>query len=64
MKLKMKMKINKTAYINPGTGAAIIGAVYPILIALCTAVLAFTIKYFWKPIKSFFKKMFKKDKEE
>lgn len=45
-----------SAYINPGTGAAVIGSIWPVIAAFFSAMLAFLIKHFWSPIKRFFKK--------
>jgi hypothetical protein len=54
----MKM-LNKDAfnYIDPGTGAAIVGSILPLIAAIFSAILAFLIKYFWEPIKRFFSKL-------
>jgi hypothetical protein len=48
------------AYIDPGTGSAIAGSLWPILLAIFSTVVAFLTKIFWKPIKRTFKKIFKK----
>lgn len=45
------------AYINPGTGGIIIGSLWPLIVALFTALVAFLIKYFWKPIKKHLKRL-------
>ncbi len=42
------------AYINPGTGMAIIGSIWPLALAIFLAISAFVVKHFWKPIKSIF----------
>jgi hypothetical protein len=46
-------------YIDPGTGSYLI----QILIAIFVS-LSFGVKIFWKNIKSFFEKVFSKDKKE
>jgi len=45
------------AYLNPGTGAAIIGSLWPLILIFFSAMLAFAIKWFWRPIKKAFSKM-------
>ena len=55
---------NVLAYINPGTGAAIIGSVWPLIVAVFSAMFLFLVKYFWKPIKNFFKNDKNKEKVE
>ena len=47
------------AYIDPGTGSAMLGSVWPVLVGILSAIGAFLIKYFWDPIKSFFSRIFK-----
>ena len=50
------------AYLDPGTGGVIIGSIWPLILAFFTAVGAFFVKWFWKPIKGFFLKLIgKKD---
>ena len=44
------------AYIDPGTGVAVIGSLGPLVLAFFSAILAFLIKVFWNPIKSLFLK--------
>lgn len=51
--------MNKKGYIDPGTGSAIFGSVWPMILAIFTAIGAFLAKWLWKPIKRFFKR--KKD---
>lgn len=47
------------AYIDPGTGAAVMGSsIIPFLIAVFSAALGFFVKYFWNPIKKGTKKFF------
>ena len=48
------------AYIDPGTGSAMLGSVWPVLVGILSAIGAFLIKYFWDPIKNFFAKLFKR----
>tara|TARA_Y100000310_G_C20390729_1_gene672616 strand:+ start:168 stop:401 length:234 start_codon:yes stop_codon:yes gene_type:complete len=45
------------AYLDPGTGSAIGGALWPLIIAFFSAIFAFIVKYFWNPIKIFFSKL-------
>jgi len=45
------------AYIDPGTGAAIVGSILPLIAAIFTAIIAFLVKYFWEPIKKFVSKL-------
>lgn len=45
-----------SAYIDPGTGAMTIGAIWPMILAFFGAICTFCVKLFWKPIKAFFKK--------
>ncbi len=53
------------AYIDPGTGSAIAGSIWPLIVALFSAVFAFTVKFFWNPIKNTTLKIFsKRDKKE
>ncbi len=39
------------AYIDPGTGSAIAGSVWPFILMILTAIGAFFVKWFFKPIK-------------
>ncbi len=39
------------AYIDPGTGAIIVGSLWQILIALGAVVVAFVMRHFWNPLK-------------
>ena len=43
-----------SAYIDPGTGAIIIGGIWNLIVALFTALIGVLIKVFWKPIKKAF----------
>jgi|TARA_B100001971_G_C18191762_1_gene539071 uncharacterized membrane protein len=45
------------AYLDPGTGSAIGGALWPLIIAFFSAIFAFIVKYFWNPIKKVFSKL-------
>lgn len=47
---------NVFAYIDPGTGSVIAGSLWPLIVAFFLAVMAFIVKYFWKPIKKIFSK--------
>lgn len=40
------------AYIDPGTGATIIGNLWPLLVAIVSGFIAFLAKKFWHPIKN------------
>ena len=45
---------------SPGTGAAIIGSIWPLIIAFFSAIAAFFIKVFWSPIKKALSKVFRR----
>jgi len=49
------------SYLDPGTGGAILGSLWPLLIALFMSIGAFLTKYFWKPIKGIFSKILKRN---
>ena len=49
------------SYLDPGTGGAIIGSIWPLVIAIFTSVVAFLTKYFWRPIKGVFSKILRKN---
>ncbi|MBU4503005.1 MAG: hypothetical protein KKA79_10505 [Nanoarchaeota archaeon] len=46
------MKLNKRGYIDPGTGGMVIGSIWPVILAIFGAIVAFFIKWFYKPIKN------------
>lgn len=48
------------AYINPGTGGALFNVIWPLIVAVITAVMAFAVKWFWNPIKKTFSNIFRK----
>lgn len=48
------------SYLDPGTGGAILGSLWPLLVAIFAAIGAFLTKYFWKPIKGVFSKILRK----
>jgi len=48
-----------SAYIDPGTGGMIVGSVWPFIIAVLAAIGGFFLKYFFKPIKKTFLKLWK-----
>ena len=48
------------AYIDPGTGSAIAGSIWPLILAFFSAILAFLVKWFWNPIKKTFSKINKR----
>ena len=47
---------NASTYIDPGTGASIIGNLGPLIIGLFATIGAFLVKTFWTPIKGLFSK--------
>ena len=49
------LSTNAYAYIDPGTGAVIIGSLWPLIAAFFAAAIAFIVKHFWHPIKRKFK---------
>ena len=48
------------AYLDPGTGGVLLNTIWPLIVAFFSALLVFFIKWFWKPIKSTFSKIFGK----
>ena len=52
------------AYVDPGTGVAIIGSIWPLIIAFFSAIIAFIVKYFWEPIKRFISKLLRLKKKK
>ena len=42
------------AYIDPGTGGVLMSTIWPLIVAVFSAVIAFFVKWFWKPIKKLF----------
>ncbi len=42
------------SYIDPGTGAAMAGSIWPLIVAFFAAIGAFITKIFWTPIKGLF----------
>lgn len=40
------------AYIDPGTGAVVVGSVWPLIAAALSAAAALAVKRFWSPLKS------------
>ncbi|OIO61666.1 hypothetical protein AUJ83_04455 [Candidatus Woesearchaeota archaeon CG1_02_33_12] len=48
-----------SAYIDPGTGGMIIGSVWPFILAILAAIGGFFFRYFFKPIKKTFLKLWK-----
>ena len=51
---------NAFAYLDPGTGGVIIGSIWPLIVALFSAIGAFIIKWFWKPIKRAFSRILRR----
>ena len=52
---------NVLAYIDPSIGGVLLNTIWPLIIALITTIAAFIIKYFWRPIKSGYSKIFTKN---
>ena len=48
-----------SAYIDPGKGGMIIGSVWPFILAILAAIGGFFFRYFFKPIKKTFLKLWK-----
>ena len=42
------------AYLDPGTGSAIAGSIWPLIVAFFSAIGAFFVRKFWNPIKGIF----------
>jgi len=51
--------IKASAYVDPGTGGMIIGSIWPFILAILAAIGGFFLKYFFKPIKKIFLKLWK-----
>lgn len=56
--------VNSFAYLDPGTGGVIIGSLWPLILTILTAIGAFFVKWFWKPIKNTFLKLTGSSKKE
>lgn len=52
------------AYIAPGSGAMIIGAIWPLIITVFLTIIAFLAKYFWRPIKKHSSRLFRPKRGE
>ena len=50
------MKLNKKGYIDPSTGMVVWNTVWPFVVSICAVIAAFVVRYFWRPIKKFFKR--------
>ncbi len=48
-----------SAYIDPGTGGMIVGSAWPFILGILAAVGGFFLRYFFKPIKKTFLKLWK-----
>jgi len=48
------------AYIDPGTGGAILGSIWGTVVAVFGLVITFFVTFFIKPIKSWFSKIFRR----
>jgi len=46
------------AYIDPGTGGVLFNTIWPFIVAVFSAAIAFFVKWFWNPIKKMFSKIF------
>jgi len=51
--------IKVSAYVDPGTGGMIIGSIWPFILGILAAIGGFFLKYFFKPIKKTFLKLWK-----
>ena len=54
---------SSVAYIDPSTGGVLLNTIWPFIVAFFTAVAAFFIKWFWRPIKKTFLKFTKTDEK-
>ena len=48
------------AYIDPGTGGALLGSIWPFIVSIFAVIAGFFVKVFFKPIKNTFSRMFKR----
>ena len=48
-----------SAYVDPGTGGMIVGSIWPFILAILAAIGGFFLRYFFKPIKKTFLKLWK-----
>ena len=46
-----------SAYVDPGTGTAIVSSMWPALVAVLTSFFAILVKIFWHPIKKLLSKI-------
>ena len=46
-----------SAYIDPSTGGVLLNTIWPFVVDVFSATLAFLLKWFWKPIKKTFGKL-------
>ena len=53
-----------SAYVNPGSGSAIAGTLWPLIVIALSTTGAFIIKHFWNPIKRLFFKCGDNKKEK
>jgi len=53
-----------SAYIDPGTGGMIVGSIWPYILLVLSLIGGFFIKYFFKPIKRTFLRLWKIIKKE
>ena len=51
--------IKVSAYVDPGTGGMIIGSIWPFILGILAAICGFFFRYFIKPIKKIFSKIWK-----
>lgn len=55
---------NVLAYLDPGTGGVILNSIWPLIVVVSSAIGAFIVKWFWRPIKKSFLKLISKTKKE
>jgi hypothetical protein len=48
------------AYIDPGTGGMIASSIWPLILGIFTAIGAFCVRYFFKPVKRVALKLLRK----
>ena len=49
------------AYIDPSLGGILVNTIWPFIVAFITAVVAFIVKWFWRPLKRGYSKVFTKN---
>jgi len=53
------LSTNVFAYLDPSTGGILFNTIWPFLVAFFAAVGAFIVKWFWRPIKNSYSKVFR-----